>query len=441
MLTRRLVIQQIVPFMALAAWMAAPIVPIHAQAPGTTVRFDVNDVSFLWPVARTKAEAEALIAMDEKLPNGENVWSADLFTQVVTAAEKIETKASDERVVHIGFPDPAAFKDAHTWKVVGIRVNPSALGITDDSIKQFGSLPGIRLIVQPVTLAGDVAKPHDFAAHLAFMFLLPRPDGKRFPALPDETAFKEIVDDLTKIKALVEASHAPTAEEREMGVHPGFKLVPDFGKRLRDFVFKHVSRQHLFAISFMGLERPEPWIFFPVRSQTDGTFLPGEGQMLTFRGGSPVFPAKAGEVSTALLFDKDDDDDAVKARLSDRAFPATTNPELKELKVGEVADRIANPKFHHTLNTDCVSCHTETTRRQDLKLPAAAAEIAYRRPDGISGVAKSVLPKDKWNVRNFGWGLNFFEPDPSKKFAPTVSQRAANEAADSAQFINQHYLK
>ncbi len=40
------------------------------------------------------------------------------------------------------------------------------------------------------------------------------------------------------------------------------------------------------------------------------------------------------------------------------------------------------------------------------------------------------------NMRNFGWGLLCFQDGT---FGPTVSQRKANEAAESAAFINDNY--
>ena len=65
---------------------------------------------------------------------------------------------------------------------------------------------------------------------------------------------------------------------------------------------------------------------------------------------------------------------------------------------------------------------------------------AFKPAAGISGVAEDVLPKDRWNLRNFGWGFNFTGGSGFPRgFQPTVSQRAANEAAESADYINKNY--
>ena len=112
------------------------------------------------------------------------------------------------------------------------------------------------------------------------------------------------------------------------------------------------------------------------------------------------------------------------------------------LKVKHVPDLIANPQRAHFFNTDCVSCHSESTRRISLGIGDIQSEFRFARPDGVSGVDENVLPQDakpgpSWNVRNFGWfpgrglGLN-----P----VATVTTRTANEAADSAAFINKNYL-
>lgn len=56
----------------------------------------------------------------------------------------------------------------------------------------------------------------------------------------------------------------------------------------------------------------------------------------------------------------------------------------------------ADPTRSHFFNTDCVSCHTETCRAIDLP-----------HVKSVAGVDNAVLPKDVWNVRNFGWFPSF----------------------------------
>jgi hypothetical protein len=69
-----------------------------------------------------------------------------------------------------------------------------------------------------------------------------------------------------------------------------------------------------------------------------------------------------------------------------------------------------------------------------LAIVAGDGTFTKVRPAGISGVDETVLPTHPWNVRNFGW-----VPLPNGTVA-TVTMRTANEAADSADFINRQYL-
>ena len=55
-------------------------------------------------------------------------------------------------------------------------------------------------------------------------------------------------------------------------------------------------------------------------------------------------------------------------------------------------------------------------------------------PAGISGVEPSALPQTKWNVRNFGWFPR------QGTVAATATMRTANEAAETADFVNREYL-
>jgi hypothetical protein len=424
---------------------SSPTAPSQTPSPPL---FDVNDVSFLWPVPKTKADVDALISMDDMLSDdgASAIWPEDLFKEVIAQAETVKIAQSQ-----IKFPD--ALKNRHTWKVAGIRVNPASLGASEGMLKRVPEIPGIRMIAQPVTLGSDgTPEVHDFAAHVVYNFL----QQPNTSPQPDKAAFRLVINDLKKIKALVEDANVST--KGPLDVHPGFKSnVRGFRQSLRYLQLKnHLSRARFQVVSFMGIRDPEPWIFFSVkRPLPDGSFAPRTvggfppapasgatpavtSQMLTFSGGPPVVPSPVADpetgagVSTALLFGGD-----VKSRLDTPLFAKATRADLKALKVHDLADVIANPVLQNTLTTDCVSCHTETTRRFQLRLPSAPAGIIFKLPDGISGVAEAVLPRDQWNVRNFGWGLNFFD---GKAFAPTVTQRAANEAAESADFINRKYL-
>jgi len=428
-------------------------------APGQTPSpppLDVNDVSFLWPVPQTKADVDALISLNDQAADGK-IFPDELFGKLIDQAKTVSVGNS-----RISFPNDAEFKQPITWKVAGIRVNPSALGTHPLALIQGGIIPSIRLIVQPVTVDGDKFKIHDFTAHVVFLQTFPHPDKSK-PFQPDNDAFAATVKDLREIKAFLEQAGVTTAN-RELNIHPGFRFtdkaneVPGFTNKLRALLKRHLSSKRLGVISFMGIPGQfQPWIFFKVtvengnftREPVSGHFvLPDPNQkqpmsqmLANLSGNLKVEPAPIPDanalkqgfgVGTALLFRPD-----VASHLEDDLFPTATN-EARGLKLRHVADFIANPSLRNTANTDCVSCHTETTRRNTIAGLTAPEGIAFKQPAGISKVAASVLPKDKWNVRDFGWGFNFFV---DRGFRPTITQRAANEASQSADLMNKSPLE
>jgi hypothetical protein len=405
-------------------------------------RLDVQDVSFLWPFPTTAADVDALItAADPTEQGGSTMLPKDWFDALMETAPKTSVNKEVDFTIKFGDFD-AEFKKHATWKVAGIRIDPSAPGAGQKILDIFGSAPQIRLILQPVTKGTD-GKPivHDFAVHVVYAYIkadAPQPAaGGAQRRIPDKEAFGAVVRDLLAIKAELAAAGVETAGP--LGVHPGLKRnAADFSKKLKQFLAKHLHPQRLVATAFMGLDVKEPWIFFAFVKLPNGKFLKPtfptiagkDAQMVNFRPGSegsnvvPV-PKTANleqnrGVSTARLFDAD-----MPTKLDKPVFDDLAAPLWRE-----VPDIIAHPEFAHFNNTDCISCHTESTRRTILGVTSTTGQFRYQPPAGISGVDPAVLPKGRWNVRNFGW----FPPQS------TVTMRTANEAAESAYYINREYI-
>ena len=414
----------------------------------TPTPLDVNDISILWPVPQTKADVDALISLNDEAADGK-IMSEELLGKLMDEAKGVSVGDTQ-----ISLPDEDQFRKPVTWKVAGIRVNPSALGSNPLALMQGGVIPSVRLIVQPVTVTGDKVEVHDFTAHVVFTQTLPRPD-KTKPFQPNNDAFNALISDFRELKAFLQQAGVTTTGQA-LNVHPGFRFngksneVPGFTDKIRSILKKHLSSSRLAVISFMGIPGHfEPWIFFKVtvdngnlaREPVSGHFDPSQkqpmAQLLRNVGDMSAEPAPVPDatavrqgfgVGTSLLFPS-----TVASHLDDSILPAAMDPATKQLKLRHVADFIANPFLRNTANTDCVSCHTETTRRKNIGGLTAPEGIAFKQPAGISKVADAMLPKDTWNVRNFGWGFNFFA---KKTFKPTITQRAANEAAESADLIN-----
>lgn len=404
-----------------------------------------------------------LISGDDQTEDGSTVWPKEFFQQVIEFTKKNEAQVNGSAIRFAPGLD-----DLHNWKVAGIRVNPASLGGSDGMIAGIQGMlahgvplgitgpvvPGIRLVMQPVTVTGDQVKIHDYAAHVVFN-QAGVVDGA---ALAKSAKMQSIVGDLVKLKNMAKTDGV------ELGVHPGFK-VPGFRDELGNFLKRQLSKADFDVVSFMGLANPgfEPWIFFRVRREKTtetmvktpiGGFLPlpppappaPTSIMLAVLKNPVVQPTpKAlektpigaiGLATAPLLRPELTANDPV---LNDPLLPGATG-EFKDIKLSDIPDFVANPERANTLNTDCISCHTETTRRLKLglvKKPSDPPGFQYQRQDkSISDVSPSMAPGTDdhnipWNVRIFGWSF---------QGKPTISQRGANEAMESADFFNRVFF-
>ncbi|MFM9959873.1 MAG: hypothetical protein ACKV2Q_01460 [Planctomycetaceae bacterium] len=410
------------------------------------VKFDVNDVSFLFRAAKMPEDLTKLISASEAV-GGDTLWPKDVFSKMMEVAKVTQvTGSSEARTVSV----KPEFETAANWKVVGIRVDPVAPGANPEVQKasRIGVMPQIRLVLQPVVNTGTKIKIHDVTAHLVFYFDNSAPKGEAVKEGSRNASFEPVVADLKALKAYLKSKGIETAGP--LTIHPGL-ADPDFSGKLKDFLKKHCTTARLNAVAYMGLDGSEPWIFFNIVKTPAGwipaphlSFGTQKGQMLSFRDTPNVVPVPAtktfgtsGGVSTAPLF--------AAASLESAVFPTGTAAPLNQVKTKDVADIIANPNISHFFNTDCVSCHTESNRRVNLTgSPAAnSGTFGFKRGAGISGPDMNLLPKagppgslPTWNVRNFGW----FPLPATNPQMETVSWRAANEAAESAEYINHNYL-
>lgn len=414
-------------------------------------KFDVNDVSFLFRASKTPGDLAKLISATEASSDG-TLWPKDVFDKMMEAAKKAQVTVPTSSVVRKVSVKPE-FEIPANWKVVGIRVDPVAPGANPEVQKAspLGVMPQIRLILQPVVDTGMKIKIHDVTAHLVFFLDNSAPKGEAVKEGSRNASFESVVADLKALKAYLKTKGIETAGP--LTIHPGL-ADPDFSGKLKEFLKKHCTAARLRAVAYMGLDGSEPWIFFNiVKSPAGWVSAPHlsfgqqqpqteKAQMLTFRDTPNVLPVPAtktfgasGGVSTARLFNIPPNVDAA-------AFPTATAAPLNQVKVKDVAEIIANPNMSHFFNTDCVSCHTESNLRVNVpgSLAPNAGAFGFKRPAGISGPDLGLLPKagfpSSWNVRNFGWFPLAVAGTPME----TVTWRAANEAAESAEYINHNYL-
>ncbi|MEZ6032001.1 MAG: hypothetical protein R3C17_02845 [Planctomycetaceae bacterium] len=438
--------------------------PVQAQS----AKVDSCDVTWLWPVPANAAAADALISMDDlKSSDGNPVWSDKAFTELLAIidsnASAVKVSANTSRKIGL-LPE---FRNNKAWKIAAVRIDPTAPGGDEKLREQFGEIPQIRLIVQPVTVTAGMVTVHDFASHVVFSYVTGVDGTKK---LPNRDKFKSILSDVQAIKKLCGDKGVQTTGAK-LGVHPGLvnNAVPEFTAKAKELLQKHLDASHLSAMAMMGLQNPEPWIFvatfqpkptdpfqaLPIPVFTDpGAASPADkiktAEMLTFRdtphiqpvphtnNRNPatavlsVLPAQRRGVSTSPLFEASLNKDASALIGTDAAGQAVFDAELKNK---DLADWVANPAVSHFFNTDCVSCHTESQRRTILNLPASS--FAFKWPDGVAPMDPAVAQKQRWNVHNIGWFPDTFGTGMT---SATISQRTANETAEVVKFVNEKYL-
>ncbi|UTW63085.1 hypothetical protein KFE98_02715 [bacterium SCSIO 12741] len=382
----------------------------------------LNDISILWPVPQNAKDVGLLLSANTTIGNTE-IWPEDQFNQVVSMAR--------DSLQIPNFPSPPEFKQItfvygndssllkrENWKVVGFRVDPAAPSTNQAVIDVVGTIPQIRLVVQPVTLQGNQVVVHDFTAHLPFSYTL---NGQQ-PFQPDTAAFKSILDDVVKIKEYVEGMRKLNTDTL-LQVNPGLKYkVPGYADKIEAFLNKHLPKGRLELIAFMGLApRPEPWIFFDMARAPSFQIL--NTQNTLNMAGPPIQRPNRNwidnqGVSTAVLYHMNLQLDA----------PAISGDSLPLNR--DIPNIIANPSYCNVLNTDCISCHSESTRRSILNLKGDLNYAFSREPL----VQDDLLPTDIYNVRNFGWFGNAGETAK-----PIISMRTANETANALEYIKSHY--
>jgi len=271
--------------------------------------------------------------------------------------------------------------------------------------------------------------------------------------MPDLDAFHAIVTDLATIRTKLGngklGTDKVTTSGAPLGVHPGL-VDPTTASNLRGeikaFLEQHISGSRLAAMAIAGLPSgaPKPWIFVSMvgvppgalPALPNGGFVPVHGptldgqqfaQMLESAGTAPrVVP----EPHTNNLNPITCQNAAVSPAglpIAKRSGVATSElfltPSPAPDKTKQVLDVIADPTKSHFFNTDCVSCHTETSRAMDLL-----------KLTDFPGIDPAALPNGQWNIRNFGWS-------PSGKGAQaTVTRRTAAETVAVVTFINSELL-
>jgi hypothetical protein len=443
--------------LATAACKPKPPAPINVPAIQPNAPLSANDVSWLFPAPTRASDFANLIAVrDVTTPNPQDptkrdsIWPDAVFQQFIAIAASPAAQVAGTSA-KIGLPKEAQSPDA--WFIAGIRIDAGAPGLSGDIRAQFGQLPEIRLIIQPIVKHLDGSpKVLDIAGHLIFDFITAAPEppaqAECFPRfVADMNAFNSVVTDAAALRTKLNngqlGAHAVTTVGVPLGVHPGL-ADPATANSVRNemlaFLEKHLSAPRLGSMAVAGLPAgaPAPWIFLSILGDRAGHFGPAHGptldgdqqfaQMLNRAGSNPrVVPephtnnlnpitCKNAAVSPASL------PIAQRNGVATSAVFATPEPSPDQTK--QILDTIADPAKSNFFNTDCVSCHTETRRAMDLLKVTA-----------VPGINPAALPNGQWDVRNFGWG-----DAGISGMQATVTRRTANETAAVVTFVNSALL-
>ena len=422
-----------------------------------------DDVSWLFP-APTRAEdfAKLIAVHDLTTQNPQDpakrdpVWPDAVFQQFVAIANgpAAQVAGTENR---IGLPAEAQSIDA--WFIAGIRIDAGAPGLSHDIRGQFGQLPEIRLIIQPVTRNQDgTPNVHDIAGHLIFDFTLaPNVPAQAdcFPRpVPDLDAFKTIVADIAALRTKLSngqlGANKVTTAGVPLGVQPGLAdatTANNVRQEIKSFLERHISAQRLDAMAIAGLPAGAhaPWIFLSMQkvppgfvpALPNGGFVPVHGptldgqqfaQMLEPAGTNPRVVPTPQTNNLNPITCKSAAVSSISLPIAQRTGVATAslfvNPPPTADKAKEILDVIADPTKSHFFNTDCISCHTETRRTMELL-----------NTKDIPGIDSAALPNGSWDVRNFGWA-----PAAKGSFQATVTRRTAAETTAVVTFINSELL-
>lgn len=441
---------------------------------GATVGgFDTNDVSFLFPAPKDKAEADLLIPLQWSSPKGtHSLLSKEAFQQVMAFAQKGAEEATDKTK---GLGIHNVIDSANTyeaWRLVSMRIIPcgdSVAGHASKSLTDFDAQKctvHVRLVVQPLNSEFQF---EDNAFHLIYKV-----------KESATTALPALAKDLEELKQLAKATGAET-NGVPLGVHPALKgnLRSDnlFLQRLTKFVtercdYMALEEMAVFLTTIGGAGRAgTQWHFFSVLLDPANTANPMKGPIPTNEKGE-ILQTQNGMLEQTAGTLRPDSGVGEMQRFLMTVDPQERTPpdipkvqkEHEDIKNNQIANllRIQDPtqtpivtfkSGRPALGTDCVSCHRSTpallgysdisaglaanqTEAWELAGQKPGSELpflsrGFKAPEGVTGFAEHrSLSKDPYDFRNFGWAMQ------GPESVAVISRYTVNESALVAHQFN-----
>ena len=378
--------------------LAVTIQPTFA-ATEKNIAWSLNDVSILLPLPPS-SDISRLLKTTDHGPRGELLprKTFDLFPDLVRFVDREQIFKQD-------------------LKVISIRLDPCFI----EGAGPFKCRKQIRLVWQPVQMAGAASTTLDAAVHTFYEF--------------DDAAWSALLVDWIKLRGLTSSSLAKDS----LDIHPVLRAEGyqgSYWNQLRETIMNHCGETNLVRASAMLLNGPLMWIFlgFDIDANGDGQpiqvakLAPGrraQSFVMDFESLSNLEEFQA-RVAPAPIGEKD----WVSFALDSKGFKIDrTESDVKSIV--DLAFQFENPLRSNPGTLDCVSCHMAQTARlwgekngPAWNWPGDFATSRFTNTRDLKN--NSVNPLQVNRLRGFG----YFEDDP------LISQRVINETAIVADILD-----
>ncbi len=320
---------------------------------------------------------------------------------------------------------------SHAIRVVSVRVDPCP------SLIQNACVPEVRMVWQPVQFDRYDAEwtTRDAALHSVYQL--------------SALEFAQLRQGLWQLKV---DNHRDgiTTHKRPLGVHPALsnqRTARTFNEKFQKLLLDHCGANNLVRVSFMSLMIPTQWWRFGgFERNKKGEWT----RLLIPRLGAPdedlfnvaleahpdkLSPGAEMDAVFNVLPEEYPETDNIFNLINDsyRGENADDLPVFKN-KLNAVA-RFRNPHKTNFHTLDCASCHYADPARfyAEKTFPALSEHMsvdAYRNPNpGAFNLENTTVGREATRIVR---GLGYFGAQPA------INQRAINESAEAAHWLNTH---
>lgn len=398
------------------------------QAANPQLAFDVNDVSFIFPLHARKPYPVISLAQHQLLSPG-------LFEQIL----RFENKTAP--ISSLPYLDSAFIGDMQAWHVTSFRFEPCGEVFRvqgEIAAREPGCQARLRVVIQPFNLLGN---PLTTAIHLLYRY--------QEPEVLLVTAILSRIKDTGRTVGRVETTGQPlmlhpalTEELKLTGprvmaseIENGFLEILNLGQSTHGSPLTSPADRLEIATLILQVEI-DHWKFL-------GGYVRGnKWTRFVTEFNHQFFDPK--DLSVQLGVEDLTCNRHSVCRLQPNLLPTSLFPQgftindifsgtpdgddlqipgYRDDRIHKLAEQIDDPLQTHFFNTNCVSCHQSSNLRD-----RSALHSTFPNPSGITPfVPLKHLDGHTNNVINFGyWGSS-----------PRISARTASESAKVADALNQ----